>query len=242
MTPFKIYEFRTKYISDPKDPAKLICEDWVEYGPIGFADKSKISEKVSRLMKVADIGENANPAVQMAHDRANFIRSSYEAWKQGQELPEHGTPLAAWNGIRPEQAEALRLSGIKTVEDVAQMTETHITGIKVPGLRDLKKQAQNFLDSADQTRFAARLAEKDEEVARLKAENIDRDEEMRLMREQMAELRELALAKADDDVGYDSSDLDALERLDGTGLTTGSADAEVARQKRPYRRRNVEAA
>lgn len=204
MDPFKIYKFWTKYVPDPNDPAKLISEDWVEYGPIGAPDKQRTPEKVKRMLKVQDIGENANPAVQMALDRAEFIRQQYEAWQKGQELPVNGTPLAAWTGVRPEQVDILRLSGVKTVEEVANMTESLITSIKLPGMRDLKKQAQFFIDSADQTRFAARLAEKDEEVARLKAEGAERDEQMRLMNEQIRELRDLALARAPAEEGEDA--------------------------------------
>ena len=105
----------------------------------------------------------------MAHHRWNVIKPAYEAWKRAEEPPEEGTPLAAWNAVRPEQAEVLKINGIKTVEHVAGLTDAHVQRIPVPNLRELKRQAQMFIDSADQMRFAARLDEKDKQLENLQA-------------------------------------------------------------------------
>lgn len=211
---FAIHKFWTDFKTNPNDAAQLIPIDMIAYGPLGGGDKTIVPATVSSLLdRLQDIGSAGNNiAVQMAHARADFIRPRYEAWKKGQEVPLNGTPLAAWNGVTLEEATILRTAGFKTVEDVAGMTEGHITSIKLPSLRQKKKQAEHFIASADQTRVAAQLAEKDEQVAALKAENADRDEQIRALMEKVNALAELAAGKATLDEG-DGSPLDVQQGI-----------------------------
>jgi hypothetical protein len=210
-----VKRFFKKYVQDPTDAAKVIEKVMVEFGPTGQLDRTLIVASVDSLFRTQDIGDNANLAVQNAHERADWLRPYYEAYMRGEEAPVQGTPLSAWAGLRPEQVEVLKLSGLKTVEDVAAMTETHLTSIKLPALREIKGQAQHFLDSADQTRFAAKLAEKDEQVALLKAENMERDEQIRALGEQVKQLAELALGKARDEDEVDPDAVPAEKRRPG---------------------------
>jgi hypothetical protein len=161
-----VKRFWTEFKPDPNDAAKSIGIDWVEYGPIGSLDRSLTRERVSRLRDCLPPGKD-NPAVVMAHSRWDAVRPSYERWKSGQEMPVSGTPLAAWNALNPEQADVLKSRGVRTVEDIAQLTDAHIERIPVRGLRDLIRQAQLFVDSADRTRFAHSLEKKDQEIAAL---------------------------------------------------------------------------
>ena len=93
-----------------------------------------------------------------------------------------------WNALRPEQAEILKLQGIKTVENLAALNDTLVARIQVPNLRELKRQAQMFIDSADQMRFAARLDEKDKQLENLQA---SQTENLELIAEQREQIKAL---------------------------------------------------
>jgi hypothetical protein len=184
---FAIRRFFTKFKTDPADAAKTVSDDWVELCPVGSADRSVVTYSIRSLQRLQPATNRENPAVEMAHRKWDLIRPAYEAWKAGNEMPETGTPLAAWNAVRAEQADILRVHGIKTVEEIAALTDAHMR-IPVPNLRDLKRQAQMFLDSADQVRFAARLTEKDQELARVQDAAASQQEEIDEQRKQIAAL------------------------------------------------------
>jgi hypothetical protein len=183
-----IHKFWTNYEPDPADPAKLKPVDWVAYGPIGSHDRSVTHDRVARLARLQPITATQNPAVAIAHARWSIIEKHYQAWQAGQEAPGEGTPLAAWNALTPEQAEVLRRHNIKTVEDIAGLTDAHIVRVPLPNLRELIRQAQHFIDASEQTRFAAKLAEKEREIEVLKEENAERDAQVAELRDQVAEL------------------------------------------------------
>lgn len=179
--PFVIYGFKTKWEPDPKDATKYRERDMVDIGPIGFADKTRTWRYINELRSVQDIsGAADNPAIAEAHLRWNFIKPRYEAWKNGQELPETGTPLSAWNGLTPEQADVFKSKGLKTVEQVAGMTDGMIAQFPFPNMRATVMQAKRFIESADQVKVAASLAQKDDEIE--------------LLKEQMKELAEMVAA------------------------------------------------
>lgn len=176
----RVYGFWTTYVPDPADAAKTKCIDWVEYGNV-TDDRTKTRQRVSQLrdylVPLADAA--GNPAVEMAHHRWNVIRPQYEAWKSGQELPEEGTPLGAWNAVSPEQAAVFKQNGVRTVEEIAAFTDAHIGKFsdKIPRLRELVVQAKAFIEAGDQARIAKSIEKRDEEIAALHADN----EEMRQM-------------------------------------------------------------
>jgi hypothetical protein len=191
-----IHKFWTHYEPDPQDPARLKAVDWVAYGPIGGHDRSVTHDRVARLGKLQPLEGSQNPAVVMAHARWSMIDKHYRAWLAGQEAPVDGTPLAAWNALTPEQADVLRANSIKTVEDVAALTDTHIARLPLPNMRELIRQARHFIDAAEQTRFAASLAAKEREIESLKAENADRDAQIAAL---IGKVDELAAVVADKD-------------------------------------------
>ena len=103
-----IIKFWTQYT--PASDGTLKGVDMVAYAPIGKADKLTLVEAVARLGKLHPIEmANDNPAVAMAHARWNTIKPAYDAWKNGQSMPDRGTPLGAWSGISQDQAEALKM-------------------------------------------------------------------------------------------------------------------------------------
>lgn len=165
--PIFIHRFYTVYDEDPKTKQPR-ARDMVEYGPIGAAGRSHTVERIDILSKV-NTTAGANPAMMAAKVLWDFIGPRYEAWKNNQKLPDTGTPLAAWNHLTPEQAEVLRVNGVRSVEDVTTLTDTHFTRIPIAGLRGITEAAKKFLDSKDVNKFAAEMQQKDETIAALTA-------------------------------------------------------------------------
>jgi hypothetical protein len=199
----------TQYKQDPNDAAKFIPVDWVEYGQIGNLERSTTCSRISTLRDcLIPMADNADPAVAMAHARWNAIKPHYEAWKAGEEMPEVGTPLAAWNAVTHEQASVLKSNGVRTVEDVASLTDTHLDRIRIPRLRDLITQAQQFLEASDANRVANSIAKRDEQINAQQAEIVEQ-------RETIAELMRKVDALASMVVDTESDDEPAAKRGPG---------------------------
>jgi hypothetical protein len=173
--PIFIHRFYTVFDEDPKTK-KPRARDMVEYGPIGAAGRSHTVERIDMISRV-NTNAGANPAMQAAKVLWDFIKPRYDAWKTNQELPESGTPLAAWNHLTQAQAEVLRVNGVRSVEDVATLTDTHFTRIPIPNLRAIRDAAVKFLDSKDVNKFTSEMAAKDETIAALTA-RVDQMAEM----------------------------------------------------------------
>ncbi len=163
--PIIIYRFYTVFDEHPvtKEPR---ARDMVEYGPIGQAGRTQICERIDIISSPQKVA-GQNPSVQAAQVLWNFIKPRYEAWKSNQDLPATGTPLAAWNHLTQTQAEVLRVNGVRSVEDVALLTDTHIHRIPIPNLRSIIEAAKKFLDSKDVNKFTSEMAAKDEMIAAL---------------------------------------------------------------------------
>jgi len=164
--PILIHRFYTVFEDDPKNPGQQRARDMVEYGPIGQAGRTHVTERIDILLKPQKVA-GQNPSVQAAQVLCNFIKPRYEAWKTNQDLPETGTPLAAWNHLTQQQAEILRVNGVRSVEDVSQLTDTHIHRIPIPNLRSIIEAAKRFLDNKDVNKFTAEMQAKDEMIAAL---------------------------------------------------------------------------
>jgi hypothetical protein len=182
-----IHRFWTEYVDNGK--GELTPRDMVEYAPRG-SDKIKNISRVDRILNVVDVPPETNPTVRDAMDRRDAIKSHYDAWKLGQEVPETGTPLAAWNGVSTEQAEVLRAKGIKTVEDVSEMTDAIQNSIPLPGLVTLKQSAKRFLASADSAKAAAQMAKIEEDRERLRLESEEQREMLNAMAEKLAAMED----------------------------------------------------
>lgn len=95
----------------------------------------------------------------------SVVGPAYEAWKNGQEIPEDGTPLAAWSGVTAEQADWLRKMGIRTVEDVRDMGDATAEKLQIPNARKLPALAKKFLEGEVLTQKDAKIAEMEERIA-----------------------------------------------------------------------------
>ena len=111
-------------------------------------------------------------------DKQRFPRH-YAAFKQRVELPEEGFPLAEWPLINRSMVETLTFMNVKTVEQLANLNDTHVSSIM--GGAGFKQKAQAWLKDRNSNDALAR------ENSTLKAQ-------MAEVQAQMAEL--LAAQKA----------------------------------------------
>lgn len=81
-------------------------------------------------------------------DKQRFPRH-YEAFKKRVEVPEEGTPLAEWPQISRSQIEELSFLSIKTVEQLAQASDTHISKFRMG--YTLKQRAADWLAASNAT-------------------------------------------------------------------------------------------
>jgi len=158
----RILEFREEYKHLPDGSTKVI--DWVEYCRPGMANMATNTLRITDKVK----------------EREDFQREmgeAYKRWKQGQEIPETGTPVGAWPGLTPDQVKAFKAAGIKTVEDIAIMTDRMKSSVKLPGLERLKAEAKMFLEAKDQRGVEIRLQQQHDEIEALKAMLAERMED-----------------------------------------------------------------
>lgn len=152
-----ILGFETKYTRDGKPV------DWVHYA------QSADLQAATTWARVKDITPREAETDDQVLWRWNAVGPAYEAWQQGNEIPETGTPLAAWATLSGEQAAALKAAGLRTVEDVAEMTDTIIGRVRLPNARLLKDAAGKFLDARGTAELADRLAALEAQNAELLA-------------------------------------------------------------------------
>lgn len=177
-TSIRVLRFWTEYkINTDGSPRPV---DMVEYGPAGGLQLRTNTATVSSLSKLRPLDANSeDEAAKMAHARWASIEPMYRAWKDGQDLPDQGTPFAAWNGITTQQADVLKMAGLRSVEDLAEATDSVMNSIKLPSIRKLHDTAKAFLLSFDKQATAMRLERAEQEAASSK--------------EQLEEMRQIML-------------------------------------------------
>ena len=139
-------------------------EHWVTYSPAHSPVNTATEERV-RLMipDPARMGDDQDgEKLRFMTHRWGQIMPAYEAFKEGREIPIDGTPLSAWSGVQPEQAEVLRQHGLRTVEQVRDLADGgQIDRVRLPGMRELRAQAKLFLENNGAAEAAEREARKD---------------------------------------------------------------------------------
>ncbi len=210
-TPLQIQRFWTEFVPDKEDPAKLNPVDMVRYGPLGRTDNSSRDVEVKRVINVQPFIPD-NPASIMAHIKADYIRKAWEAFTSGQELPLNGTPLAAWNGLTPEQAEVFKSRGIRTVEEISILNDATKAGLPFPYLNEIVASAKRFVESADQTRWAASMADKDRQLA---DHALNLNEQKEINAQQRTQIEELRLAMAALSMRMDTAEAPEVKRGPG---------------------------
>ena len=104
-------------------------------------------------------------------DKSRFPRA-YAAFKARLAAPEVGLPLSEWCGIGRSQVEELAHFGCRTVEQLAEMTDTNARN--VGGIIRLRDEAKAYLakarNEAPFAKVAAESAAKDKRIALLETQ------------------------------------------------------------------------
>lgn len=123
-------------------------------------------------------------------DRVNNIhrrrfRTRYERWKQdGTGEITRGTSLREWPGCTRSQAEEFAFFGVKTVEQLAEMSDGNAQ--KFMGSMVLRQKARDFLAAA---KDAEHLTKMRTEMEQVRSENEGLKAMMAELKEQVGELR-----------------------------------------------------
>ena len=144
--------------------------EWVRFSPAhdptGTENKVRVKELVPpESLRNDDEGTKLN----LMTLKWAQIEPAYRAWKEGTEIPTNGTPLAAWAGVSPDQADVLRARGIKTVEALRDATDSMIAKVSLPNMRGLRELAGKYLEGAGAAAAAAQVQERDEKIKAMEA-------------------------------------------------------------------------
>lgn len=101
----------------------------------------------------------------------------YDAFKRGMEPTTEGTPLEEWSAITASTALNLRGHNIKTVEQLAGVSDAVLQDVGIGG-RDMRERARNFLEAA----------KGNAPVEALQAELTRAHDETAMLRQQIADL------------------------------------------------------
>ena len=165
--------FWTEYEPDQNKPGEQRAIDKVEWVKIGDRMGSTTVARVSQLMPRKGFkGKQYEAAIEW-----QAIQPAYERWKANEEIPESGTPLAAWPGADRALVDALKKLNILSVEDFVEAPDHAFASIPIPDLRKRRKMAEDFL-----------LAQGD--ISSTQAELSKRDEIIDKQGREMAEMRE----------------------------------------------------
>lgn len=166
----RVLGFRTTYHKRP-DSVELVARDWVRYAPLH--DINTVTEEMVHLLRPKDDwADDEDRGLKMGYMASIWtqIEPAYRAWKTGTEVPASGIPLSAWAGVTADQADVLRRSGVRTVEEIAGLTEGQIGKIMLPGVRSMKRMAAEFLESRKDSETASKVTALEEQNAALKAQ------------------------------------------------------------------------
>lgn len=125
-------------------------------------------------------------------DRRKYAKQ-YEDWKRNAENPVVGQPLREWPPLRPSEVAHLVHNNVRTVEELAAVSDTNIQALG-PGYLTLRQKARDFLAMAKDSAFAAELREQLEDARR------QLEATQRQLAEAQAELRSLKPAEGSEPV------------------------------------------
>jgi len=164
---------------NPLEPGAKIGEpvltptDWVEYVNRVNDQGMPTSSIVDRVRSLDPANMRVDPT-QGGGEKEMFFKSRwdqiepfYTAWKEGNELPQNGTPLVLWAGLTAEQANVFKLAGIRSVEEIRDMSASDESRVRLPNVGDIKRMAGLYLKSSGAAAGAAREAAKDEQIAQM---------------------------------------------------------------------------
>lgn len=155
----RIVEFKSLYRAG-KDPVDMVLV--APAGP-GY-EKTRTWHRIKDIKPHEGEMRNSDSGAFM-RKRWEMIEPAYEAWKKGGEIPENGTPLAAWGGVTADQVNALKAMAVYTVEQVAEMGDAACQELRIPNARQLPGLAKKFLENENSSVKDAKIAELEERMA-----------------------------------------------------------------------------
>jgi hypothetical protein len=191
---------------------------WVEYATRFNEQGQPTATNVDRVRALDparlhfDPNQGGGEKEMMFVSRWEIIGPAYEAWKEGRDAPQNGTPLDLWPGLTMEQAEIFRIAGIRSIEAVRDMDSNDLNKVNLPNASDFKKKAALFLENSDVAEAAAREMAKDQKIADMERTAADMAERMAAM-EEMLKNAMLSKAEPEDDIE------DLRAQLDEKGIT-----------------------
>lgn len=103
---------------------------------------------------------------EVTQDIRQRYATQYKAWKAGQDQDAAvGTPLAMWPQVTSSDVETFKYQGIRTVEQLAALSETTIQALG-PGYRKLKQRATDFLAASKDGAAMTKLRAENEEMSK----------------------------------------------------------------------------
>lgn len=167
------------FVKAVKDEAKSLEEGRPVFKDVEYIDIRVPGQRDSMACRPAS-----------ARDIERFPRH-YHAFKERTELPQEGTPLSEWPAISRSQAEELSFYNVKTVEQLAELSDTHAS--QFMGIQALKRQAKDWLEVAKEQAAANNLRKELEQ----------RDEMIASLQEQINELTALLEPEEDGEIQDD---------------------------------------
>jgi hypothetical protein len=133
----------------------------------GEAPKFKDVEFVEMFIP----GDKNNIVVKPVDKRIKSLyRERYEAWKAGRQELIEGTPVEHLPGIMPSQVEELKYQKVRTVEELASLSDEILQRLGV-GYRAVSANAQKYLEraasGAQDEKLRSEVSKKDAEIAAL---------------------------------------------------------------------------
>lgn len=164
----RVLEFKTEHGIKNGEPQSV---DWVKYAPTSGVLNTATWATV-RSMKPKDDMKGDEKGIKRAflEHRWSMIEKAYDAYKAGEEIPVDGTPIGSWPALTSDQAEAFRRIGIRTIEEVANMSDSVITKVPLPDPRSYPKKAMLFLENMDKAKAAEEMQARDDMIAQLREE------------------------------------------------------------------------
>lgn len=169
---------RAEFYSKPKqDEAKSLAEGRPVFAPVEYVrietpgDRSNIVDRPAR-----------------AEDLARF-RAQYRAFKENKNQDEaSGTLLSAWGDVPPERIEELAYFRIRTVEQLAALTDENLPKIGPGGMKE-RQRARDYIETM---KGRAPVMQLRAELEKREAQQAAMERQLKEATEAIAELRKAA--------------------------------------------------
>lgn len=171
--------FYQKPVEDPEATARQGCPQFVMRDYVQKRVPGDATSLVDREVRKSDFEDASMP----------HFRQLYEHWKRGEEAPVSGLPIEQWPGCTAAQAMTLKAVNVRTVEELATVSDSNIMRLGM-GFQTLRQKAQDYLAQAKDSSHLAKVRhEMDEMRSQL-------DAARRQLEEALTELRTLKAAPA----------------------------------------------